>query len=137
MPGIDRHEEEPTVITCRSAVDMDRCAVREVQRYLDEGFESVAIICKSVAESRQVYSRLSHMIDCGLQDGTSRNSQKAGTLRGVNIMPVSLSKGLEFDAAIVYNASSYDLKRDEEARLLYVACTRALHRLSVLEGKNA
>jgi len=136
VPGIDRHEEEPTVITCRSAIDMDRCAVREVQRYMAEGFESAAIICKSISQARQVYARLSHMIDCNLQDGVTRTmGKKTSSLKGINIMPVSLSKGLEFDAAVVYDGSSYDRRSDEESRLLYVACTRALHRLSVLEGK--
>ena len=52
---------------------------------------------------------------------------------GVIVLPVALAKGLEFDAAVVvdadgatYGPSAFD------ARLLYVALTRALHALRVI-----
>jgi DNA helicase-2/ATP-dependent DNA helicase PcrA len=51
----------------------------------------------------------------------------------VIVLPVALAKGLEFDAAVVvdadentYGPSAFD------ARLLYVALTRALHALRVI-----
>jgi DNA helicase-2/ATP-dependent DNA helicase PcrA len=58
---------------------------------------------------------------------------------GISIAPVYLTKGLEFDAVLLmdvdskrYTASSRD------AKLLYVGCTRVLHRLTLLfQGESS
>jgi DNA helicase-2/ATP-dependent DNA helicase PcrA len=47
------------------------------------------------------------------------------------VLPVFLAKGIEFQAALVVNASAEEYEGDVEydGRLLYVAATRALHHL--------
>jgi DNA helicase-2/ATP-dependent DNA helicase PcrA len=47
------------------------------------------------------------------------------------ILPVYYAKGLEFDNVIVYEAKD-DFFSETEQKLLYVACTRALHSLKVI-----
>jgi DNA helicase-2/ATP-dependent DNA helicase PcrA len=42
---------------------------------------------------------------------------------------VYLAKGVEFDAVLIYDASPEAYGRDNERKLLYTACTRAMHRL--------
>ena len=49
--------------------------------------------------------------------------------KGVMIIPVYLAKGVEFDAVLIYDASPEAYGRDNERKLLYTACTRAMHRL--------
>ncbi|MDI9462481.1 MAG: ATP-binding domain-containing protein [Bacillota bacterium] len=49
----------------------------------------------------------------------------------MHIMPVYMAKGLEFDAVLVYEANDVNYRNAEDKKLLYVACTRALHRLSL------
>ena len=53
---------------------------------------------------------------------------------GVTIIPVHLSKGLEFDLVII---ADYDTYNDTilERQLLYVACTRTMHTLDILKRK--
>jgi DNA helicase-2/ATP-dependent DNA helicase PcrA len=52
---------------------------------------------------------------------------------GVSVVPVYLAKGLEFDAVIIADADDEHYTADpQDAKLLYVACTRALHRLTLL-----
>ena len=48
------------------------------------------------------------------------------------VSSVYVSKGLGFDGVIVYNASKNVVKTDLDYSLLYIACSRALHRLDVL-----
>ena len=50
----------------------------------------------------------------------------------------ALSKGLEFDAAIINDASSniYSINSKLDMHLLYVASTRALHELEILYDKQ-
>ena len=52
-------------------------------------------------------------------------------LEGTLILPVYLAKGLEFDAVIVYEANDKKYNTKYDKKLLYIACTRALHRLSL------
>ncbi|WP_206832027.1 HelD family protein [Alicyclobacillus fructus] len=49
---------------------------------------------------------------------------------GVSIVPVYLAKGLEFDSVILVDVDEAHYRLEErDAKLLYVGCTRALHRL--------
>ena len=48
------------------------------------------------------------------------------------MMPVSLTKGLEFDAVILCDADATTYRDDADASLLYIIATRALHHLAVL-----
>ncbi len=45
------------------------------------------------------------------------------------IIPVYLAKGVEFDAVIIYDSSLQVYSQENERKLLYTACTRAMHRL--------
>lgn len=47
------------------------------------------------------------------------------------IISVYNSKGLEFDGVIIYDASE-NYETEVDRNLLYIASTRALHRLSVV-----
>jgi DNA helicase-2/ATP-dependent DNA helicase PcrA len=52
--------------------------------------------------------------------------------KGVLVLPVFLAKGLEFDAVIIADASSQCYGAGHDKRLLYVACSRALHDLDLV-----
>ena len=52
---------------------------------------------------------------------------------GVMVLPLKYTKGLEFDAVLIFNASEEDYPvEDGYVKQLYVAATRALHELTVL-----
>jgi DNA helicase-2/ATP-dependent DNA helicase PcrA len=55
---------------------------------------------------------------------------------GVSVVPVYLSKGLEFDAVLLIdvNEDKY-LNTKRDAKLLYVGCTRSLHELWVFHSQ--
>jgi DNA helicase-2/ATP-dependent DNA helicase PcrA len=51
-------------------------------------------------------------------------------------MPMYLSKGLEFDAVFICDVNAANYRSEADKRLLYIGCTRALHRLYLLwEGR--
>ena len=91
-----------------------------------QGFDSIAVITKTAAESREAYESLR------IHGGEALQLITKGTLdfeKGVMVIPVYLAKGVEFDAVLVYDASPRAYGRDNERKLLYTACTRAMHRL--------
>ena len=50
---------------------------------------------------------------------------------GVIVIPSYLSKGLEFDSVIISDSNKYS-EDILETKLLYVACTRAMHTLDII-----
>lgn len=48
------------------------------------------------------------------------------------VLDSRMAKGLEFDAVLLLNASAKAYRTEREKKLLYVACTRALHELHIL-----
>ncbi|HEX3078194.1 MAG TPA: ATP-binding domain-containing protein, partial [Lachnospiraceae bacterium] len=52
---------------------------------------------------------------------------------GVMVLPIHMTKGLEFDTVILWNPDENNYRSDDaDAKLLYVAITRALHELHVV-----
>lgn len=100
----------------------------ELKELLDKKYETIAIICKDDKETNEAYKNLSKL---GLNINliTDKNEEYHG---GVSILPSYLSKGLEFDAVILYNANEDNYKDDIiSQKLLYVAITRAMHELCI------
>ena len=63
--------------------------------------------------------------------------EKASFEKGIMVFPVEYTKGLEFDAVLMLNPDRESYPTDDgHAKLLYVAATRALHRLEVLHTGN-
>jgi len=52
---------------------------------------------------------------------------------GIMVLPIHMTKGLEFDSVLLWNpdVNNYE-KSDADAKLLYVAITRALHELHIV-----
>ena len=101
------------------------------ERILDEiavcrekGYESIALITKTRRDAEIWQARLKEKIRLPI---LGRNAQ----LGDVFLAPLSLSKGLEFDAVLVMDCDGAHYGKTEDKRLLYVACTRALHRLAL------
>lgn len=91
-----------------------------------EGWASVAIITKTADESSAAWKLLT---DLGCRDLKLITKQTSGFERGTLVIPAYLSKGVEFDAVLIYDASSQAYCRESERKLFYTACTRAMHRL--------
>jgi len=92
-----------------------------------EGYETIAVITSTVERAKELSKLLSNFMEI---NEFSENCQDFS--KGVSILSLEYSKGLEFDAVIIENASKANYpKEDGFAKLLYVAVTRALHSLSV------
>lgn len=91
-----------------------------------EGFASIAVITKTAAESRGAYDLLTAW---GCPSLRLITKQTLTFEQGTMVIPAYLAKGIEFDVVLIYDASSQTYHRENERRLLYTACTRAMHRL--------
>lgn len=91
-----------------------------------EGFDSIAVITKTAEESRDAYEALTKR---GCEALRLITKETLTYEKGIMVIPVYLAKGVEFDAVLIYDASSQVYNRPSERKLLYTACTRAMHRL--------
>lgn len=100
----------------------------EVQALKSRNHASIAVVCRTEAGCAELHRALTEL---GLAPELVTPSQ-TNYRGGLSVMPVYLTKGLEFDAVIVADADAdaYRLTQ-RDAKLLYVACTRALHELTV------
>lgn len=109
-----------------SDIEMAEHAAGQIAAIQAKGYHTTAVICQDEAEAARVRKLLSPLIP--LTDG-SDNNFSAGTM----ILPICMVKGLEFDAVILWNLDMVHGPEDpRQAKLLYVAATRALHELHVL-----
>jgi len=118
-----RHGERPRIVNIEyDEVEKIDGIIKEV---LDKGKSTVALICKTHGECMKIYSKLreSSIYPWSLID-ENENSIREDCL----IIPSYMTKGLEFDATIIYNCDDDNYKDcDLDKKLLYVALTRALH----------
>ncbi|MNJ37566.1 Helicase IV [compost metagenome] len=107
-------------------------AIKEVLKALLKGsYRTMALLTRTLQDASELHKWLvQEGFDINLIDGNSQ--QYAG---GVSVLPVYLSKGLEFDAVIVTDVDREHYS-SEDAKLLYVGCTRALHELWLLHGEK-
>jgi len=124
--SFERHETRP-VIACEKTQEMlEQRIITDIRSYLDQGFETIAVICKTQLQARELYSKISYFSGIILV-----NTQIDEIEKGVMIVPVYMGKGLEFDAVLVYGVDENNYNSEYDKKLLYIACTRALHRLSI------
>ncbi len=94
--------------------------------------DTIAIVCRDQKEASAVALELSQYIDVVESD-----PEKTEFGSGIMVLPVEYTKGLEFDAVLVFDPSREKYPADDgHAKLLYVAATRALHELCVLHTGN-
>ncbi|MBC8546971.1 AAA family ATPase [Clostridiaceae bacterium NSJ-31] len=125
--SFDRHGEEPRVRTAPDAKELDTLLIEDVRSCQQQEFGSLAILCKSFEAARELYRRL--IEQPGLAELRLVGEQTGEIGRGLYVMPIYMAKGLEFDCAFVYGVDEAHYHTEDDRKLLYVACTRPLHRL--------
>ncbi|MFC0216556.1 RNA polymerase recycling motor HelD [Paenibacillus chartarius] len=122
----ERSGKKPLLSRADSGEQLAARMAEDLAALQAEGFASIAIITKTSAESLEAYNLLTAQGCPSLRHITKQTPTfEKGTL----VIPAYLAKGVEFDAVLIYDASSRTYHRESERKLFYTACTRAMHRL--------
>ncbi|MDZ7784361.1 MAG: 3'-5' exonuclease [Halioglobus sp.] len=127
LEAMKRHGEPPRVVESGRPARMVKDMVDEIRAFRDSGHHSLAIIAKTQKQANRLHKTLTEKgVAARLLDAAS-----AGFSTGVLVCTAHLAKGLEFDRVLVADVSAKNYHTDMDRNLLYVACTRAMHRLTL------
>ncbi len=126
IKSFNRKGDEPEIYTAHDQLSFHNMIVSEVKSCLKMGYQSIGLICKTEKKALFLYESLKDKADVQLI-----KSESITDLQGVFIIPVYMSKGLEFDAVLICDADAETYYSQDDKKLLYIACTRALHRLNL------
>ena len=131
-----RHGEDVTISEVESDYRVPEYIANKIIEYKNKGYKTIAIISKTDLLSNYINDDLAAL---GIKIPNVTVSDDLSDEK-FNICTISnqLSKGLEFDAVIINNASEkiYSSKESLDMKLLYVAVTRALHELDIVYSGN-
>ena len=100
--------------------------IQTVQENRKKGYTTCAVICQNEADAARAEEMLALQMPVADKDAD-------GFREGLMVLPVQMTKGLEFDTVILWNPQmKKNLSQKRTAKLMYVAVTRALHELHVL-----
>ncbi len=124
---IERHGERPQVVPHADEEQEIEYIRRLALDFPTSGYHSLGIICRTQEQARALQQRIKSL-DCKayLISATSESF-----IQGIIVCTAHMSKGLEFDHVIVPQVTDKNYHSEIDRSMLYVACTRAMHRLTL------
>jgi len=131
--SFERHGEAPGIEEYEDYASM----IKAIQKKIDEidlsMITTMVVICKTASAAQQLYESLedSYKKKCYLMNDGGSNFQE-----GIIITNSYLVKGLEFDYVIVPDVTADEYNTERDRQILYIAGTRALHKLDIMYYGN-
>ena len=129
---MERHGDEPELIACGSVSEQFDRIKAAVEEFKKSDFTSMGIICKSMKQAKTYYRCLSAVY----KDVTLLDFESDKFENGIVVTSTHLSKGLEFDRVVLPDASAENYSTEMDRGLLYIGCTRAMHKLDLLYSEE-
>ena len=114
------------MIQCQDSHDEVQYLEERMNAFLASENVTLGIIMKTNQLAKALFDILSKSYDVRLLTPESTNF-----LNGISITSVQMSKGLEFDEVIIPSTSDITYVSEYDRNLLFIACTRAMHRLTL------
>jgi DNA helicase-2/ATP-dependent DNA helicase PcrA len=128
--AMERHGEEPKVLSFNGHAEEIEGVRALVETSKRSGHQSLGIVCKTHQQANSIFQALKssrvHLL----------NADSTSFKEGVVITTAHIAKGLEFDEVIVPFVSASNYRNDVDRSMLYIACTRAMHKLTLTYAKD-
>lgn len=127
-----RHGNPVEFSSIEEKKDIPNHILNKITEYSNKGYKTIAVISKTDLLSNQINKSLKDLEfpipNISETDDLSEERFRICTISN------QLSKGLEFDAVIINDASEdvYNSSNNLDMKLLYVAITRALHEIDIV-----
>ena len=126
-----RHGDKPKIIKCNNEKDAIKNIDIIINEIINNDKKIIAIITKDILEGKNLEKKMKKYSSFNVHLIKGNEKEESGD---IIIIPSYLTKGLEFDATIIYNPNDKIYKNILlDQRLLYVTLTRALHYEYIIE----
>ena len=132
---VQRHGDMPVIKISDSFEDMCERMQADIQisRSMNGSncATNCAILCKTSEQAEAVYNNLIDKIE------VYKITEKSNAFKnGVAVAAIACVKGLEFDSVFIPFADCDNYNKELDRNILYVACTRALHKLNIYSSSG-
>ena len=127
LEPVARHGEKPQILQFGSAVEELSGIMGLISTYRKSEYKSLGIICKTEQQAR----KMADMLKSYANDISFLSSQSSAFVQGIVITSAHMAKGLEFDEVIIPQTDERNYRSEIDKSMLYVAVTRAMHRLTL------
>jgi|26BtaG_2_1085354.scaffolds.fasta_scaffold00008_68 DNA helicase-2/ATP-dependent DNA helicase PcrA len=128
---LERHGEIPNIEIFKTRGGQLSYIKHCLNYFTETSYNTLAIIVKTQKEVTTLKEELQESYALEILDGKGKTFNG-----GIIITTAHLAKGLEFDMVIVPNCSTNHYSTPIDQQMLYVACTRAMHRLTITTVKD-
>lgn len=125
---IDRHGEEPAIEKCSSSDDQLHKIKEKLLQFSKSGYRSLGIICKTQKQAAELYGQIKDQF----REVSLLSFHSTEFKDGIIVTTAHMAKGLEFDQVIIPFADASNYQTEMDQSMLYIACTRAMHKLELI-----
>lgn len=119
-----RHGEKIGFVRLKTRKESIKAIAADINKFQNQGFQTIAVLCKTAKKAVETQRGIT---EAGISDSVLLDKQQSSNSR-VIVGSILISKGLEFDAVIIANATNKHYPLSEiNNKLLYLAVTRAAH----------
>lgn len=127
LEPVVRHGEQPRVLKFEDQKGEVAGITALVTNFKNSVYKSLGIICKTESQAEEITERLKIYIN----DVYFLSSESSAFAKGIIVTSAHMAKGLEFDDVIVPQVNCRNYHTEIDKGMLYVALTRAMHRLTI------
>lgn len=127
LEPVARHGEIPQTLQFKDTESEISGIAALISAFKHSSNQSLGIICKTETQAQEISEKLKTYTD-GIYFLSSQSSAFAN---GIIITSAHMAKGLEFDEVIVPQADAKNYYSEIDRSMLYVATTRAMHKLTL------
>ena len=125
--AVERHGPAPELLEFSTEEEELVEICRQVEAFHQGKYNAMGIVTRTNSAAKELYEKLKAR-GAGVELITPESS---AFHNGATVLSIQMSKGLEFDQVLLPQVDGETYHTDFDRNLLYVACTRAMHRLSL------
>lgn len=125
--AVERHGPAPELLGFSTEEEELVEICRQVEAFHQGKYNAMGIVTRTNSAAKELYEKLKAR-GAGVELITPESS---AFHNGATVLSIQMSKGLEFDQVLLPQVDGETYHTDFDRNLLYVACTRAMHRLSL------
>ncbi len=125
--AVERHGDQPDLLAAANGEEELDKLEELVAQFHRGDYNALGILTRTNPEAQALYGSLRERgadVNLILPDSKSFHN-------GATVMSIQMSKGLEFDQVVLPHANAETYRTEFDKNLLYVACTRAMHKLTL------